>query len=54
MPSTSKKQHNFMAMSASVQGRAWLKAHGRKPASAKVAEEFLAEDKKKKKKKKRS
>ena len=45
MPSISGAQHNFFAMSRSAKSRAKLKAHGKKPAPVKVANEFLAADK---------
>lgn len=45
MPSTSRAQHAFMAMSRSIKGRAELRAHGRKPAPSRVANEFLKADK---------
>jgi hypothetical protein len=45
MPSTSEKQHNFMAMSQSAKGRAVLRAHGETPAPASVGKEFIQADK---------
>lgn len=45
MPSTSRKQHNFMLMSQSRRGRARLRAMGRKPADMATAKEFTAADK---------
>lgn len=48
MPSTSKKQHGFAAMSSTPQGRAKLKAHGKKPMPIKAAKDFLKADKGKK------
>lgn len=45
MPSKNKSQHQFMAMSASAEGRARLKSLGKKPAPMAVAKEFLAADK---------
>ena len=45
MPSTSQAQHGFMAMSRTAKGRAMLRAHGKKPAPASVASEFMAADK---------
>lgn len=44
MPSTSKKQHAFMAMSRSPEGRKKLEEHGKKPAPAGVANEFMKAD----------
>ncbi len=44
MPSVSRSQHGFMAMSRSAKGRAMLRAHGKKPAPAKVANEYMAAD----------
>jgi hypothetical protein len=48
MPSVSKAQHAFMAMSRTAAGRRRLMAHGKKPAPASVASEFLNADKGKK------
>ena len=45
VPSANIHQHAFMAMSRSAKGRAQLKAHGKKPAPAGVANEFLKADK---------
>jgi len=45
MPSTSQAQHAFMAMSRSAKGRAQLRAHGKKPAPANVANDYLKADK---------
>jgi hypothetical protein len=44
MPSVSQAQHGFMAMSRTAKGRAALRAHGKKPAPAEVANEYLAAD----------
>ena len=44
MPSVSSKQHGFMAMSQSAAGRAKLRAHGKTPAPAGVASEFVKAD----------
>ena len=44
MPSTSQAQHAFMAMSRTAAGRAKLRSHGKKPAPASVASEFMAAD----------
>jgi hypothetical protein len=44
MPSTSQAQHAFMAMSRTAAGRRKLKAHGKKPAPASVANEFMKAD----------
>lgn len=44
MPSSSSKQHGFMAMSRSTKGRAKLRASGKKPAPAGVADEFMKAD----------
>ena len=44
MPSTSQAQHAFMAMSRTSAGRAKLKAHGKKPAPASVANEYMKAD----------
>lgn len=44
MPSVSRSQHAFMAMSRSAKGRAELRASGHKPAPASVASEFTAAD----------
>ncbi len=48
MPSVSQAQHGFMAMSQTAAGRAKLKAHGKKPAPASVASEYMSADKGKK------
>lgn len=45
MPSSSSAQHGFMAMSSTAAGRAKLRAHGKKPAPAGTAKEFLQADK---------
>lgn len=45
MPSTSQAQHGFAAMSTTEQGRARLRAHGKKPMPANVAHEYMAADK---------
>ena len=44
MPSKNAIQHNFAAMSATIEGRKRLKALGKKPMPMKVAKEFLAAD----------
>lgn len=44
MPSESKAQHGFMAMSRSAAGRRKLRAEGKKPAPASVASEYMAAD----------
>ena len=41
MPVESQAQAGFMAMSRTAKGRAALRAHGKKPAPANVAEDFL-------------
>lgn len=41
MPAVSKAQLGFMAMSRTAKGRAMLKAHGKKPAPASVASEYV-------------
>jgi len=48
MPSTSQAQHGFAAMSRTPEGRAKLRAHGKKPMPQNVAEEYMAADKGKK------
>lgn len=48
MPSKSNKQHNFMMMSVSEEGRKMLKKMGLKPAPKKVAKDFIEADKRKK------
>lgn len=45
MPSESQAQHGFMAMSRTAAGRAKLRAHGKKPAPASVATDFMSADK---------
>lgn len=45
MPSVSRAQHAFMAMSRTAKGRATLRAGGHKPAPASVAKEFTRADK---------
>lgn len=45
MPSESQAQHGFMAMSKTAAGRRKLRAHGKKPAPAAVASEFMSADK---------
>lgn len=45
MPSESRSQHAFMAMSRTAAGRRKLRASGKKPAPAGVAREFMAADK---------
>lgn len=45
MPSVSQAEHGFMAMSRTAAGRRALRAHGKKPASPEVAEEFMEADK---------
>lgn len=44
MSSTSQAQHGFMAMSRAAKGRAELRAHGKKPAPASVADEYMKAD----------
>lgn len=44
MPSSSKEQHAFMAMSQTEEGRAALRKSGKKPAPKKVAKEFTSAD----------
>jgi len=44
VPSVSKAQHAFMAMSRTAKGRAKLRASGKKPAPVSVANEFLQAD----------
>ena len=44
MPSVSRAQHGYMAMSRTAAGRAKLRAHGKKPAPASVASEFMKAD----------
>jgi hypothetical protein len=44
MPSVSKAQHAFMAMSQSPKGRAALRKSGKKPAPASVGTEFIKAD----------
>ena len=44
MPSESQAQHGFMAMSRTAAGRRKLRAHGKKPAPASVANEFMEAD----------
>lgn len=44
MPSTSQAQHGFMAMSRTAAGRKKLKAHGKKPAPAGVANDYMKAD----------
>lgn len=41
MPVVSDAQRGFMAMSKTAHGRAILKKHGKKPAPASVADEYL-------------
>ena len=41
MPVESQAQAGFMAMSRTAKGRAALRAHGKKPAPASVANEYL-------------
>ena len=48
MPSTSGKQHRYMAMASTPEGRAKLKAEGKKPPPQDVALEFRHADKGKK------
>jgi hypothetical protein len=48
MPSVSRHQHAFMAMSSSAFGREALRRHGHEPAPVEVAKEFLGADKGKK------
>ena len=45
MPVESKAQAGFMAMSRTKAGRAKLKAHGKTPAPASVADDFLKSSK---------
>lgn len=45
MPSVSRAQHAFMAMSRTPFGRAALKAHGHDPAPEGVAQDFMHADK---------
>ena len=44
MPSVSQSQHGFMAMSSTAEGRAKLRAHGKKPAPVSTAKEFMKAD----------
>lgn len=44
MPSVSRSQHAFAAMSTTAKGRAQLKASGMKPMPAKVGTEFIKAD----------
>jgi hypothetical protein len=44
MPSLSKKQHGFAAMSSNPKGRAKLMAEGKKPMPMKVGKEYLQAD----------
>jgi hypothetical protein len=44
MPSESRAEHGFMAMSKTAKGRKQLQAHGKKPAPVSVANEFLQAD----------
>lgn len=44
MPSTSLKQHSFMAMARSAKGRAALRASGKKPPPVAVGKEFTEAD----------
>lgn len=45
MPSVSRAQAGFMAMSRTAAGRAKLRAHGKKPAPVRVAREYGEADK---------
>ena len=45
MPSESASQHGLMAMATTEQGRARLRASGKKPPPASVAREFMQADK---------
>lgn len=45
MPSATGKQHRYMAMAQSPEGRAKLRAEGRKPPPVSVAREFVQADK---------
>ena len=45
MPSESQAQHGFAAMSTTSFGRARLRAHGKKPMPAAVAQEYMHADK---------
>jgi len=45
MPSESQAQHGFAAMSKTPEGRAKLRAHGKKPMPQDVAEEYMQADK---------
>ena len=40
MPAKTEKQRRFAAMSATKEGRAELKAHGKQPMPVKVAKDF--------------
>jgi len=44
MPSVSRAQHAFAAMSQSPKGRAALRASGRKPMPVSVGKEFIEAD----------
>ena len=48
MPSTSQVQHGFAGMSSTPEGRAKLRAKGKKPMPMDVAKEYLHADKGKK------
>ena len=48
MPSVSKSQHGFAAMSRTPEGRAKLRAHGKTPMPMDVANEYMRADKGKK------
>lgn len=45
MPSTSRAQHGYAAMSSTPEGRAKLKAEGRAPMPLKIARDYLKADK---------
>jgi len=44
MPSVSQAQHGFMAMSRTSKGRKMLKEHGKEPAPAGVANDYMKAD----------
>lgn len=44
MPSESRAQHGFAAMSRTAAGRAKLRAHGKTPMPVKVANEYMHSD----------
>ena len=45
MPSTSRAQHGFAAMSRTAEGRKKLREHGKTPMPADVADEYMKADK---------